>query len=580
MNNLEKGVEVPTPETSENQPQPQEIERKFLVKSLPENLEQYPHKDIVQGYLAIAEDGTEVRLRQKGKKYFQTVKSGAGKTRFESEVEITENQFNALWEATKGKRVEKTRYEIPHESGTIELDIYHGDLDGLLSAEMEFSSEEESDKFIAPEWLSQEVTEDQRYKNQNLALQGVPKREQPRVEKSKEKIDIPEYKLEEGIRRLTDSIKEKMAQSNNSSIVVEIAGGSASGKTSAVADMVKKVFGEDALILSTDDYYRGKTFMEAEAGRGNVLNWDQPEALNLELFQQHLAQLKSGEPIEKPVYDMKVSEPASTETVNPKRVIIVEGLFALVEKLKDEGDVKAFVDIGTHGRIVRRLLRDIKRTGQKPADILKYFSQVVEPMHEKYIESTKKNADLIINNEYSPEIEAERSGLHEVQLKFRGALDPDKLRALGAERLSSTIQIDKYYNPRDRNLVQTGEILRIREEGGRKILTYKGPKIESKFRERPKFEFDIDADTEDAFLNIYGDMRKTITKERTLYQLDGIIFSIDKVIKNENGADVDLGSYIEIRSTDKERSEEKIESVIKRIGFDTSEGIKESYFEM
>jgi len=579
MKNLEKGMEVPSQETSEKQSQPQEIERKFLVKSLPENLEQYPHKDIVQGYLAITEDGTEVRLRKKGKKYFQTVKSGAGKTRFESEVEITEDQFNTLWEATKGKRVEKTRYEIPHESGTIELDIYHGDLDGLLSAEMEFSSEKDSNEFVTPIWLSEEVTDDKKYKNQNLALHGVPKRKQSHVEKPKEKLDIPEFKLEEGIGKLVDSIREKMTQGKDN-VVVEIAGGSASGKTSTVADMVKKVFGNEALILSADDYYRGKTFMDAEAKKGNVLNWDQPEALNLDLFRQHLAQLKSGEPIEKPIYDMKVSEPTSTVEVAPKKTIIVEGLFVLDEKLKDEGDIKVFVDTGIHGRIIRRLLRDIQRTGQKPADILKYFAQVVEPMHEKYIESTKKNADLIINNEYSPQIEAERSGLHEVQLKFRGILDLDMLRKLGAEKLSSTMQIDKYYDPKDRNLVQTGEILRIREEGKKKTLTYKGPKIESQFRERPKFEFDIDADIEETFLDIYGDMQKIITKERTLYQFGGIVFSIDKVSKNEDGKDVDLGDFIEIRSTDKELDQEKIKSVITQLGLNIKEGIKESYFEM
>jgi len=175
MENSKKGMEMPSQKTSEKQPQPQEIERKFLVKSLPENLEQYPHKDIVQGYLAITEDGTEVRLRQKGNKYFQTIKKGSGKTRFELEIEMTEEQFNLLWEATRGKRVEKTRYEIPHENGIIELDIYRGDLDGLLSAEMEFLSEEESEKFTAPDWLDEEVTDDKRYKNQNLALCGIPK---------------------------------------------------------------------------------------------------------------------------------------------------------------------------------------------------------------------------------------------------------------------------------------------------------------------------------------------------------------------------------------------------------------------
>ena len=562
-----------------NKEAPKEIERKFLVTKLPKNLEQYPYEDIIQGYLAITEDGTEVRLRQKGNKYFQTVKIDKGKTIFESEMEITKKQFSLFWEATKGKRVEKTRYEIPYENKIIELDVYHGDLDGLLSAEIEFFNEEESNNFKIPEWLGEEVSDDKRYKNQNLALHGIPERKRLFAEKTKELLGIPEYKLKEGIAKLVEDIRKEISQSDKN-MIVEIAGGSSSGKTNAVANMVKNVFGDEALILSMDDYYRGKKFMDVEAKKGNVLNWDQPEALNLDLFLQHLIQLKSGKPIEKPIYDMKVGEPTITEKVFPKKIIIVEGLFALDEKLKNYGDIRVFIEIDTHGRIMRRLLRDIQRTGQRPADILKYFSQVVEPMHEKYIENTKKNADLIINNKYIPQVEAESSGLHEVQLKFRGDLNPDNLRKIGAERLGTNVQIDKYYNPKDRNLVQTGEILRIREEGNRKILTYKGPKIESQFRERPKFEFEIDTETEEAFLDIYGDMIKTIIKERALYQLDGVVFSIDKVSKNEGGKNVNLGNYVEIRSTNKELDQEKIESVIRKLGLNTNEIIKESYFEM
>ena len=129
-------------------------------------------------------------------------------------------------------------------------------------------------------------------------------------------------------------------------------------------------------------------------------------------------------------------------------------------------------------------------------------------------------------------------------------------------------------------MIETGEILRIREEGNRKILTYKGPRVESEFRERPKFEFDLDGETEEAFLGIYGDMKKTITKERVLYQMDGVVFSIDKVFKNEGNGENDLGSFIEIRSTDKEQNTEKIKSVIERLGFNFDDGMKESYFEM
>lgn len=562
----------------EAESQPQEIERKFIIDTIPEDLDKYPNKEIKQGYVSISEDGTEVRLRKKGNKFFQTIKSGGGKTRTESEIEITEDQFKTLWPTTEGKRVEKTRYEIPHQEGKIELDVYHGDLDGFISAEMEFESEEASNKFEPPKWLGKEVTEDKKYKNQSLAIHGLPK-ERIKKEKLREKLDIPEYGLEEGIKKLISVIREKETQQENP-VIVEVAGGSASGKTSAIAAKVKEEFGNDALIFSMDDYYRGKTFMDQEAAKGNELNWDQPEALNLNLLQKHLQQLKEGQAIQKPIYDMKTSESTSTEELQPKKVIIIEGLFALNDKLKDQGDIKAFIDIGTHGRILRRLLRDVERTGQKPADILKYFSEVVEPMHEKYIESTKKNADMIIENEYSPKIEAQRSGLHEVQLKFKAEVDTENLRKLGAEKLSSTSQIDSYYNPADRDMIKTGEILRIREENNVSTLTYKGPKEKSKYRKRPKFEFELDNETKEKFLSIYGDKIKTIKKDRTLYQLDGVIFAIDDVSKTEGDKTEQLGKFIEIRSTDKEIDDKKIDAVISKLKLNEKEGIKESYFEM
>jgi len=567
------------PELQKEKPKPKEIERKFLIASLPPDLDKFPKKEISQGYLAITPDGTEVRLREKGNKYYQTIKTAGGKIRGETEIEITKEQFQSLWPMTEGKRVEKTRYEIPYQNSLIELDVYAGSLKGLLTAEVEFKTEKGSNEFTPPDWFGKEVTEDKRYKNQNLAIAGKPEISLKQAERKKEISTKPEYELQEGLGILVDKIKSK-AEKSKEPIIVQIAGGSASGKTSEVSDKVKKVFGHDSITLSMDDYYRGKTFMESEAQKGNNLNWDQPEALNLELLQKHLKQLKNGQEIEKPVYDMKISEPARTENVKPAKIIIIEGLFALNDKIEKQGDVKAFVDIGTHGRILRRLLRDIERTGQKPADILKYFSEVVEPMHEKYINSTKKNADIIIKNEYQPEVEADRSGLHEIQLKFKGEIANEILRKLGAERLGEVMQTDNYYNPQDRDLISTGEILRIREEGNKRILTYKGPKMESDFRKRPKFEFEIDNEIEKKFLSIYGDKIKTIKKERTLFELDGIIFSLDKVKKIEAGKESNLGTFIEIRSTGKETDEEKIKKVIEKLGLNFKQGFKESYFEM
>jgi len=400
-----------------------------------------------------------------------------------------------------------------------------------------------------------------------------------KIEEAEKEPNIPEYGLEEGVERLSELVREKVSRQEEP-VIVEVAGGSASGKTTAVTVKIKEMFGEEAAVISMDDYYQGKMFMEERTKKGETLNWDQPEALNLELLKEQLSELKASKTIEKPVYDFKVSESTRTERIEPRRVIIVEGLFALNEKIKDKGDVKAFVEIGTHGRILRRLLRDMERTGQKPADILKYFAEVVEPMHEKYIESTKKNADIIINNEYSPGVEAEQSGLHEVQLKFRGELDEKTLNKSGAEQVSKTIQVDNYYNPRDRNLIETGEILRIREEDGYGVLTYKGPKIESKYGERPKFEFEIDKETEKKFLLIYGEKVKIIKKERKLYRLDGVEFSLDYVSKVKDDKIIELGKFIEIRSTNKMVDEQKLDEVLLKLGLDVNRGIKESYFEM
>ena len=152
-----------------------EIERKFLIHELPENLNCFPCEEIIQGYITISEDGTETCLRKKGDKYYKTTKSGLGKIRTENETGITEEEFNALWSDTEGKRLEKIRYEIPYEDNIIELDIYCGNLEGLVTAEVEFSTEKESDNFVLPFWFGEEVTENKAYKNQKLVSEGIPK---------------------------------------------------------------------------------------------------------------------------------------------------------------------------------------------------------------------------------------------------------------------------------------------------------------------------------------------------------------------------------------------------------------------
>jgi CYTH domain-containing protein len=146
-----------------------EIERKFLVRRLPENLEDYPSSEILQGYLVSTDEGLQVRLRQKRDQYSLTYKRGLGNVREEREVSLSAAQFSTLWPATEGKRLTKTRYEIPLGDRVIEIDLYSGKHEGLVVAEVEFDDEESALNFQPPDWIGDDVTGDPRYSNQLLA---------------------------------------------------------------------------------------------------------------------------------------------------------------------------------------------------------------------------------------------------------------------------------------------------------------------------------------------------------------------------------------------------------------------------
>ena len=150
-----------------------EIERKFLVDRPPGDLPE--GERIEQGYLAIGDDGVEVRIRRRGGETTLTVKSGPGMVRTEEELAIDERRFESLWPLTGERRVSKTRHLVPLEAGlTAELDVYAGAHEGLLTVEIEFPSVEASEAFAPPAWLGREVTGDGRFANQALALNGRP----------------------------------------------------------------------------------------------------------------------------------------------------------------------------------------------------------------------------------------------------------------------------------------------------------------------------------------------------------------------------------------------------------------------
>ena len=154
-------------------PYPQEIERKFLIEKRPPDLDHYPCAAIAQGYLSFSEDGIEVRLRREDDRYFQTVKQGGALVRMELEIELTQAQFEALWPATEGKRLRKDRYRLPFGDRVIEIDVYRGTLEGLITADVEFTSIEQSQTFIPPDWFGPEITGHPKYRNWHLAQYGL-----------------------------------------------------------------------------------------------------------------------------------------------------------------------------------------------------------------------------------------------------------------------------------------------------------------------------------------------------------------------------------------------------------------------
>jgi CYTH domain-containing protein len=145
-----------------------EIERKFLVKHLPVEARQKPAAVIEQGYLALEPDGQEVRLRKSNRRFTLTVKSVGELTRREYETELTPLQFEHLWPGTYGRRIRKDRYILHHRGYTIDIDVYHQPLKGLIVAEVEFASLNLANEYVKEPWMGREVTHLNFLKNRRL----------------------------------------------------------------------------------------------------------------------------------------------------------------------------------------------------------------------------------------------------------------------------------------------------------------------------------------------------------------------------------------------------------------------------
>ncbi|MBC1456560.1 uridine kinase [Listeria newyorkensis] len=179
-------------------------------------------------------------------------------------------------------------------------------------------------------------------------------------------------------------------------IVVGVTGGSGSGKTSVSKAIYDHFTGHSILMLEQDFYYKDQAEMAFEERLKT--NYDHPLAFDTDLLIRHIKQLLRYEPIDKPVYDYELYT-RSTEIIHqePKEVIILEGILILEDpKLRDLMDIKVYVDTDDDIRILRRMVRDVNERGRTMESVIEQYLGVVKPMYQKFIEPTKKYADIII----------------------------------------------------------------------------------------------------------------------------------------------------------------------------------------
>nr|WP_156185557.1 uridine kinase [Bacillus sp. FJAT-27916] len=179
-------------------------------------------------------------------------------------------------------------------------------------------------------------------------------------------------------------------------IVIGVAGGSGSGKTSVTKAIYEKFKGHSIMILEQDYYYKDQSHLPFEERLKT--NYDHPLAFDNDLLLEHINKLLNYESIDKPVYDYAMhTRSEEVIHVEPKDVIILEGILVLEdERLRDIMDIKLFVDTDADLRIIRRMMRDIKERGRSIDSVIEQYTSVVRPMHNQFIEPTKRYADVII----------------------------------------------------------------------------------------------------------------------------------------------------------------------------------------
>ena len=198
------------------------------------------------------------------------------------------------------------------------------------------------------------------------------------------------------MHRFRPDTSARWGQEAERPLVIGIAGGSGSGKTTIASAVLEDIGPERVALLLHDSYYRDLGHLTLEQRASS--NFDHPDSLETALLVEHLGRLLAGDAIEKPVYDFTThTRGAETERVEPRPVLLVEGVLVLAEPaLRDLMDLKIFVDTDADVRLMRRLERDLRDRGRTLESVLEQYLRTVRPMHIEFVEPSKAHADLVI----------------------------------------------------------------------------------------------------------------------------------------------------------------------------------------
>lgn len=182
-------------------------------------------------------------------------------------------------------------------------------------------------------------------------------------------------------------------------LIIGIAGGTGSGKTTVVNQILNEIPTNEVCVISQDSYYSATNHLSYE--ERTKINFDHPKAIDFDLLVEHLGLLRKGETIEQPVYSFVThNRTEDTLITHPRKVIIVEGILIFNSKpLRDIFDIKIFVHADTDERLIRRVRRDIEERGRDLNEVLDRYQNTLKPMHQQFIEPTKNYADIIIPND-------------------------------------------------------------------------------------------------------------------------------------------------------------------------------------